>query len=136
MSGPEKANLPDGALFPLEEDARFPVLMAAAEDHWERHNPKLFHALQEKGTLQQALGRAVEATLLSLHQSERAGLSPDRARELAYPNWQLPDEKDSEKPESSATNSTTASERKEHEARADRILNAMVESIKKRPKVH
>jgi hypothetical protein len=64
-----------------------------AESHWERHNPRFYQALQKKGILQQALQRAVAATILSLHQSQKAGLSPDRARELAYPNWQKPDEK-------------------------------------------
>jgi hypothetical protein len=94
MGANSTPNLPNGALFPLEEDARYPILMAKAEDHWERHNPRFYQELQRKGTLQQALRRSVEATLLSLHQSQRAGLSPDRARELAYPNWQTPDEKE------------------------------------------
>jgi hypothetical protein len=86
-------NRPYRALFPAQEDARYPILLAKAEDHWRRFNRRLVKELEAKGELQQALQNAVEQTIFVLQQCEARGLNPDRARELAYPNWQFPAEK-------------------------------------------
>ena len=77
---------------PPRETANWPILLAKAENHWRRHCPKLVASLEKEGKLQQALENAVETTIISLQQSELAGLKPDQARELAYPNILLPDE--------------------------------------------
>lgn len=84
--------LPNGALFALRDDARFEMLKAQADDHWERFRPKIYRALKKAGTLDAALSQAAETAVLILHQSERAGLSPDQARELAMPKILVPPE--------------------------------------------
>ncbi len=80
---------------PAKEDARFLPLLAQTEENWREFNPDLVSKLEKSGKLQQTLESAVELTIISLQQSELAGLSPDQARELAYEN-QLPPSPDDE----------------------------------------
>jgi hypothetical protein len=83
---------PQAPILPPRKSARWGPLLARAESHWREHCPKLVAQLEKEGKLQQALENAVETTIISLQQSELAGLKPDQARELAYPNILLPDE--------------------------------------------
>ncbi len=76
-------HLPAGALFPLREDARFPILKAQAEEHWREFRPKYVQKLQREKKLDEVLNQAVDSAILILHQCERKGLNPDQARELA-----------------------------------------------------
>ena len=77
-------------ILPVKEDARFLPLLAQTEQNWREQNPKLVSSLEKSGKLKQTLEGAVELTIISLQQSELAGLSPDQARELAYENLLLP----------------------------------------------
>ena len=81
-------------ILPAKGDARFQPLLAMAEENWREHNPQLVSSLEKSGKLQQTLESAVELTIISLQQSELAGLSPDQARELAYENLLLPSPND------------------------------------------
>jgi len=81
-------------ILPAKDDARFQPLLAMAEQNWREHNPELVSNLEKDGTLKQTLESAVELTIISLQQSEQAGLSPDQARELAYENLLLPSPKE------------------------------------------
>jgi hypothetical protein len=71
-------------ILPAKDDARFQPLLAMAEQNWREQNPELVSKLEQSGKLKQTLESAVELTIISLQQSEQAGLSPDQARELAY----------------------------------------------------
>ena len=79
-------------LLPVKEDARYPQLLAMAEQNWREYNPKLVKALEKSGTLQKNLEGAVALTIVILQQCEKAGLAPDQGRELAYQNLLLPSE--------------------------------------------
>jgi hypothetical protein len=81
-------------ILPAKEDARFQSLLDMAEQNWREHNPQLVSNLEKSGELQQTLESAVELTIISVQQSELAGLSPDQARELAYENLLLPSPKE------------------------------------------
>jgi hypothetical protein len=76
-------------ILPVKEDARFLPLLAMAEQNWREQNPALVSKLEQSGKLQQTPESAVELTIISLQQSELAGLSLDQARELAYENLLL-----------------------------------------------
>jgi hypothetical protein len=75
---------------PAKDDARFRPLLAMVEQNWREQNPDLVSKLEQSGKLKQNLESAVELAIISLQQSERAGLSPDQARELAYENLLRP----------------------------------------------
>ena len=77
-------------ILPAKKDARFQPLLAETEQNWREFNPDLVSKLEQSGKLKQTLESAVELTIISLQQSELAGLSPDQARELAYENLLLP----------------------------------------------
>ncbi len=79
---------------PAKDDARFQPLLAMAEQNWREQNPGLVSKLEQSGKLKQTLESAVELTIISLQQSEQAGLTPDQARELAYENLLLPSPND------------------------------------------
>ena len=81
-------------ILPAKEDARFQPLLAMAEQNWREHNLQLVSNLEKDRKLKQTLESAVELTIVSLQQSELAGLSPDQARELAYENLLLPSPND------------------------------------------
>ena len=77
-------------LLPVKEDARYPQLLAMAEQNWREENPTLVKALEKAGTLRKNLESAVELTIVALQQCEVAGLTPDQGREIAYQNLLLP----------------------------------------------
>jgi hypothetical protein len=79
-------------LLPVKEDARYPQLLAMAEQNWRAENPTLVKPLEKAGTLQKSLESAVELTIVALQQCEKQGLAPDQAREIAYQNLLLPSE--------------------------------------------
>jgi hypothetical protein len=76
-------------ILPAKEDARFLPLLAQTEQNWWEQNPELVSSLEKNGKLRQNLESVVELAIISLQQSELAGLSRDQARELAYENLQL-----------------------------------------------
>jgi hypothetical protein len=80
----------EAPLLPVKEDARYPQLLAIAEQNWREENPTLVKSLEKAGTLQKSLESAVELTIVALQQCEKQGLAPDQARELAYQNLLLP----------------------------------------------
>jgi hypothetical protein len=61
-----------------------------AEQNWREQDPGLVSKLEQSGKLKRTLESAVELAIISLQQSEQAGLSPDQTRELAYENLLLP----------------------------------------------
>jgi hypothetical protein len=77
-------------IMPAKDDARFQPLLAETEQNWREFNPDLVSKLEQSGKLKQTLESAVELAIISLQQSEQAGLSPDQARELACENLLLP----------------------------------------------
>ena len=76
----------------MKEDARYPQLLAMAEQNWREENPMLVKSLEKVGTLQKSLESAVALTIIALQQCEQQGLAPDQAREIAYQNLLLPSE--------------------------------------------
>jgi hypothetical protein len=79
-------------LMPVKEDARYLPLLAETEENWRENYPRLVKRLEKTGRLKQTLESAVELAIISLQQSEVAGLAPDQAREIAYQNLFLPTE--------------------------------------------
>ena len=73
-------------LLPVKEDARYLPLLAQTEENWRENFPHLVMRLEAKNLLQKILESAVELTIISLQQCEKAGLAPDQAREIAYEN--------------------------------------------------
>jgi hypothetical protein len=55
----------------VKEDARYPYLLAMAEQNWREENPKLVRSLEKAGTLQKSLESAVELTIVALQQCEK-----------------------------------------------------------------
>lgn len=76
-------------IMPAKDDARFQPLLAQTEQNWREQNPKLVSSLEKSGKLKETIESAVELAIISLQQSEQAGLSPDQAREVAYENLLL-----------------------------------------------
>ncbi len=89
-----------------------------AKEHWQKYRPKMYKALQEKGTLHKHLNAAVERTGNEYCQAIENGMEPHEAWEAVRENHLfLPSEQDqpslgedpNPQPDPSALASTTRS---------------------------
>jgi hypothetical protein len=77
--------------FDPRQDARYPILKARIECHWEQFRPKYFAALEKSRNLEAALSVAAADCVTELHDLQQRGLAPDQAKELAYAMWNQPE---------------------------------------------
>lgn len=78
----------------MVDDTRDP-LHRAIEHHWREYRPRMVAALQETGTLYEAIEYAANRTVDGESALIRQGVSPHQAQELIREEWAfLPSEED------------------------------------------
>ena len=101
----------------MEDHSQSP-LYSQAKEHWKEYRPKMYKALEERGTLKKHLNSAVERTGNEYCQAIEDGLEPQEAWEIVRENYLfLPSEEDmpslgedpNPEPDQSALASTTRS---------------------------